>query len=72
MKIDPDKTESNENHYRPGERSSGPGGKHRKSYERYGNYGMVDTDDEEDENVSNENNSEIAKHILQQNLQDKK
>ncbi len=33
---------TSENKFRPGEGSSAPGGKHRKSYERYGNYGLVD------------------------------
>lgn len=39
-----------EGQFRPGEGSSGPGGKYRNSYERYGNYGMVNTDPKSEEN----------------------
>lgn len=41
---------TSEGQFRPGEGSSGPGGKYRNSYERYGNYGLVNTDPESEEN----------------------
>ena len=61
-------TEPKEKHYRPGEGSSGPGGIHRKSYQKYGNYGMVDTVDEEDDSEVNEVHKEGLDDTVHENL----